>query len=418
MTSARGACLVIGLLVVVPAVAAAQAFSIDFDRDPAGNSIPAGTVLNTVYASMGVTFERVNAPTYTGWQVYANSDQPSGFGTPPNVVSLYTPPTASDINEQKKGLVRAVFDSPASSVCISFLPDTAADYAVIRAFDAAGAKLAEKKSAAGVIGNVCVSAFRIHHVEFSGADDAWGRFDTLQVTLGAGPMTGPFYLGAAANQAGVGGTVWVTDLQVLNRGTTTASFTVELLRWNQANTTPSSRSYSLEPGRAMRYPNALSTMFSYSGGATLRVTGVGGSIVANARTYNNDPQGTYGQYIPALTLDQAVQPGTTRHLLHLSQSASDTTGFRTNLGLVSASPFNLVVRARFLSWAGSLLGTKTYTLRPYESIQITKVFTTVVAGVVADGYIELSSETAGATFFGYASVVDNRSGDGLHVPAV
>ncbi len=418
MTRARGVYLVIGLLVVMPAIAAAQVYRIDFDQDPAGNSIAAGTVINTVYASMGVTFERVNAsPSSTAWKVYANDDQPAGFGSPPNVVSLYGSPSASDVSE-KVGLIRAVFETPASTVCIGFRPNSATYSGVIRAFDAAGAKLAEKMSGHGVTGDICVSAFRIHHVEFSGAGDGWGRFDNLQVTLGAGPVAGPFYIGATANQRGVGTTAWVTDLEVLNRGTTKADFTVELLRWNQANPAPSSNSYSLEPGMAMRYPNALATIFSYSGGATLRLTGVGGSIVANARTYNNDPGGTYGQYIPALTLEQAVQPGMTRHLLHLSQSATDTTGFRTNLGLVSASPFGLMVRARFFSSAGKLLVIKTYSLRAYESIQILKVFLDVGAGAVADGYIELSSETAGATFFGYASVVDNRTGDGVHIPAV
>lgn len=41
-------CAALTLLVVIPAIAGAQAFMIDFDTDPVGNPIPAGTVLNTV----------------------------------------------------------------------------------------------------------------------------------------------------------------------------------------------------------------------------------------------------------------------------------------------------------------------------------------------------------------------------------
>lgn len=367
---------------------------------------------------MGVTLGRVNAPSQTGWEVYANADQPPGFGTAPNVVSLYSPPSASDISESGKGLIQATFNSAVSSVCIAVRPDGPAHFAVIRAYDGGGALLSQQYSAPGLTGDLCVSAFSIRKVEFSGAGNQWARFDNLQVAMSGGPMTGPFYLGATANQPGLNDTRWMTDLEVLNRGTMTANYTVELLRWNQANATPASVSYSLEPGRSMRYVNALSSLFSHSGGATLRVTGFGGSVAVNARTYNNDPEGTFGQYIPALPTSQAVQPGMTRHLLHLSQSTSDLTGFRTNLGLISASPMDIVVRARFFNAAGTLLGTREYTLRPFESTQVTKAFTAVTASAVPSGYIELSSGTPGAVFFGYASVVDNRSGDGIHVPAV
>ena len=411
-------CLALALLAAIPAIAGAQAFMIDFDTDPVGNPIPAGTILNTVYSSMGVTLGRVNAPSQSGWQVYANANRPPGFGTAPNVVSLFGPPYASDINENAWGLIQAMFDSPASSVCIAVWPVGPSHFAVIRAFDGSGALLAQQHSAPGVTGDLCISAFNIRKVEFSGAGSQWACFDNLQVALSGGPISGPFYLGATANQPGLNETRWMTDLEVLNRGTTTANYTVELLRWNQANATPASVSYSLEPGRSMRYANALSALFSHSGGATLRVAGFGGNIAVNARTYNNDPDGTFGQYIPALPTSQAVQPGMTRHLIHLSQSTSDLTGFRTNLGLISASPMEIVVRSRYFNAAGTLLGTRNHTLRPFESTQITKAFTAVTAGAVASGYIELSSTTPGAVFFGYASVVDNRSGDGIHVPAV
>lgn len=419
MVCIRRVCLPLGLLVVVPAYVAAQAFIINFDTDPSGNPIPAGTVLNTVYSSMGVTLARVNAPGLSGWQVYASSDQPAGFGSPPNVVSLYAPPTASDFNENSVGLVRVIFDSSASSVCIGVRPNHAGSYAVMRAFDGGGALLAEETSLPGVTGDLCVSAFNIRKVEFSGGGTQFARFDDLQVAMSGGPMTGPFYVGATANQLGLNETRWVTDLEVLNRAASSAaSYTIEVLPWDQPNSTPVFVTHTLAPGTSMRYANVLSSIFGHGGGATLRVTGFGGNIAVNARTFNNDPDGTFGQYVPALPLSDAVQPGQTRHLLHLSQSTSDAVGFRTNLGLISASPFDIAVQTRFFNSGGLLLGTRNYTLRPWESTQITRVFNTINAGEVASGYIELSSSTPGAAFFGYASVVDNRSGDGIHIPAI
>lgn len=409
-------------LVVVAAVAVClwmspaaygQVVMINFDQDTSGNPIPAGAIVNTTYSSLGITLTQVGGGESN---VYANANQPVGFGSPPNVVSIYGAGTASDFSEGR-GKIRASFSSPASSACIAFRPNNAEAVGVIRAYDSASRLLAQTLGTAGVTGDICVSAFRIAHVEFTGAGTSYGRFDNLSVTYQAGPITGPYYLPAAANQSGLVGTAWRTDVEIVNRGTFGASYTFELLKWNQANATPESKSYTLAPGHAARYTNVLSSMFGYTGGATVRITGTGGNIIANARTYNDTPGGTFGQYIGAQRLDDGVQPGMTQHLFHLSQSSSEGSGFRTNLGLVSACPTQIVVEAKFYGTTGGLLGTKSYTLRPYESVQISKVLLSVVPGGVSDAYIALSSATPGALFFAYASLVDNRTGDGIHIPA-
>ncbi len=414
-------------VVVVTAAAAAyapaalaQAVLIDFDTDPSTNTIAPGTILNTVYASMGVTFSRVNAPGQSGWQIYANSNQPAGFGSAPNVITLYNQGSASDMSENKKGLVRATFASPASSACIDVLPDNPGSpqhAGVLRAYDAGGALLAEATSPLGVTQTLCVSAFRIRRVEFSGHGDTWARFDNLSITYGAGPMIGPLYLPGGANQPGLGTTRWRTDLEILNRGSFASTVTLSLLVWNQDNSSPAQQQLTVQPGEALRIGNVLDQTFGFTGAATLRLTAIGGSLVVNARTYNDDPGGTYGQLIPAMDLDRAVQPGGTGYLVHLSQSVSPTSGFRTNLGLVSASPFALTVDVELFRADGTSLGTRSYMLRPYESIQASTIFTAVTASQVDDGYITVTSATPGAVFFAYASAVDNLSGDAVFITA-
>lgn len=396
---------------LLPSVVVGQAFLIDFDTDPSGNAMAPGMRIDALYGSM--YFSTVNGPSS---HVYTNNDKPAGFGTGPNGISIYAPPARADFNEGR-GLIRVTFEAPPSSVCIAFLPNSSSDRAVMRAFDAANRKLAETISQAGVTGNVCVSAFSIHHVEFAGHANYYGRFDNLSLVYAAGPMSGPFYLPAAANSAGVGGTTWRTDVEILNRGTMDSTVSIEWLPWNQANPSPVKRNYSLGANRAMRYENIVASVFGASGGGTLRITGLGGSLLANARTYNTAASGTYGQFIGPLTLGDGVSPNQRGYLLHLSQATSDSSGFRTNLGLVSVTPYQIVVDASFYTRTGTLLGTRSYTLREYEATQITKVFTTVTAGGVDDGYIILSSDTPGAVFFAYASMIDNRSGDGIHIPA-
>jgi len=409
----------VAILSHVP-TAGAQAVLIDFDTDPSTNTIVAGTILNTTYASMGVTFARVNAPDQSGWQVYANSNQPGGFGSPPNTVTLYPEGTASDMSENRKGLVRAIFDSPATSACIDVLPDDPGqpeNAGVIRAYDAGGALLAEATSPLGTTQTLCVSAFRIRSVEFSGLGDTWARFDNLSITYGAGPVVGPYYAPGGANQAGLSGTTWRTNLELLNRGSFESTVTVSLLVWDQDNSSPLQQQLTVQPGQSVRYDNALQQLFGFSGAATLRIEGMGGNLLVNARTYNDDPAGTYGQFIAGLPLDRAVQPGSTRHLIQLSQSASDTSGFRTNLGLVSASPFPITVDVELFLADGTSLGTLGVTLAPYESTQLSRVFTMVTPSSVTDGYLTVTSATPGAVFFAYASVVDNASGDPVFVTA-
>ena len=64
-----------------------------------------------------------------------------------------------------------------------------------------------------------------------------------------------------------------------------------------------------------------------------------------------------------------------------------------------------------------LLGTRTYTLRAYESIQRTDVLAELGTSDVSDAYAVLRTTTSGGRFLAYASVVDNRSGDPIYIPA-
>ena len=67
---------------------------------------------------------------------------------------------------------------------------------------------------------------------------------------------------------------------------------------------------------------------------------------------------------------------------------------------------------------GDLLGTLELTLRGNEYVQVTDAFDQVTSSSVDDGYAVVRTTTSGARFFGYASVVDNRSGDPVYLPAM
>ncbi len=236
------------------------------------------------------------------------------------------------------------------------------------------------------------------------------------VTQGCVPGE-PAYVPAAAHLAGVNGSSWRTDLEVHNPGTARISYAVELLARDADNSAPAARAFTADPGTSVRHVDALASLFSFTGAATLRVTPLGGALIADARTYDDAPAGSYGQFVEGRGATAAVPAGAMTRIIHLSQAADRSTGFRTNLGLVSASPLPMTVVVDLFRADGTQLGELSVPLRPYESVQRNEVLLGVAAGPVDDGYAVVQSPTPGAFFFAYATVIDNRTNDPVYIPA-
>lgn len=238
------------------------------------------------------------------------------------------------------------------------------------------------------------------------------------VVLGNVCSGGSLAVATSANLEGLNGTRWTTDLELHNQGTTASSVRVELLRRDQANPSPEGVSVSLDPGESLRLANPLQGLFSFSGAAALRITPSGGEVAASSRTYNTAASGTFGQFIPGTPVASAVEAGEQARLVQLSRSADRGTGFRTNLGFVNLADVQAEVLVRLYRGNGTLLGQTGVTLGGWEHRQLTDVFGLVTAGDVDEGYAVLTTSSPGARFVAYASVVDNRSGDPIYIPAV
>jgi hypothetical protein len=226
-----------------------------------------------------------------------------------------------------------------------------------------------------------------------------------------------WWVPAAAHVGGVAGTDWRTDLEVHNAGAQTLSLSMTALKRDQANPSPSPHGFQLAGGRSQRFEDVLAGVFGMDGAAALRLVPTSGAVMVTSRTYNNQPGGTYGQFIAGVVDDDAVPYGRSARLVQLSQSASSATGYRTNLGVVNATASSLAVEVVLYRGDGTKLGSTVVTLAGYEYRQVDRIFTTVTSGEVSDGYAVLRTPTPGGRFFAYASVVDNRSGDPIYVPA-
>lgn len=246
--------------------------------------------------------------------------------------------------------------------------------------------------------------------------------DPINVTPAA-VLEGPAWVAGVAHLEGTGATNWRTDVEVLNAGSTQATFTFELYPRDQAVNRgvhamgPSTRTFTLAPRRAMRYVDIVKEVFGHTGGAALRVVAVAGNVAVSSRTYNQLADRTYGQYTAAIGESAAVTPGREVRLVQLAHSPVRSTGFRTNVGLVNtvATPttVDLVLRAP----DGAELGRRQVSLRSFENTQLNDVFASVGAPALTGAYVTVVSHTEDARFLAYASVVDNRSSDPVFIPA-
>jgi len=226
----------------------------------------------------------------------------------------------------------------------------------------------------------------------------------------------PLWITAGAHAEGVGGTNWVTDLEIHNPDDTRATVTVSLLPKGINNTYHETEELAVEAGSSRRIADVLYSLFDFTGAAALRIEARGAAVMVGSRTYNNAPAGTFGQFVPGVPESQSVSGGSVR-LVQLSRSANLTSGFRTNIGFTNMDGSKISMTVELYDGSGNLLGTTQHNVKPYGQNQITDIFGRVTSGDVANGYAIISSSTPGARFLTYASVVDNRSGDPIYIPA-
>lgn len=241
---------------------------------------------------------------------------------------------------------------------------------------------------------------------------------TVQVTVAAGPEDDDIYIATGGHQPGYNGTTWRTDLEVHNPGAVTVTYRIALLKRDTDNRSAQTAEFSLRSGRSAHHADVLLDPFGFEGTAALRITPFGGTLVIHSRTYNQLPIGSYGQFVPGMTRAQALASGQEARLVGLFHDPSLTAGFRTNFGMVNASPAPITVEVSFRKNLGGVLGVRQYDLKTLEFRQLNKVFEEVTHEPVAGGYLVLKVITTGGRLHAYASMVDNVTGDAIFIPAV
>ncbi len=257
------------------------------------------------------------------------------------------------------------------------------------------------------------------NVSLGGASCSTGG--TISVASTLPPITDPgtyaYLVPTSAHKDGFNDTHWVTDLVLTNPGLADATARLYFIKGGRDNTGSPARPVFVPLRRSLKLVDVLATTFSETGASGAILVGSDVPLIVTSRTYNMTSTGTYGQFVEGVPLAEAFGPGQTAWLPGLSQSTSGGVGYRTNVGVANAGGQHVQVEIALYGSDGVWLGSRTVILNPYDFQQVDKVFAGIVPLGVDNGYALVSTSTAGAALFAYASVVDNATGDPIAVPA-
>lgn len=231
----------------------------------------------------------------------------------------------------------------------------------------------------------------------------------VTVTGGGEPTLDSFYfVPAAAFASGAAGSFFITDLDVNNAGTTTASYKFLWLPRGADNSTPAaSELFTLGPGVAVRYSNVLSEVFGAADGAVgaLAIISDSANLLFMSRTFNQADEGTFGQAIPGYSMMDLIPANTRMRILFMTENDD----YRSNLGLMNGTASPITVQWERFTADGASLGTGSRDLAAWGNTQLNRVFNDVAP--VAAAYVDVWTTSPGAYFAAYGSVLDSETSD-------
>ena len=201
---------------------------------------------------------------------------------------------------------------------------------------------------------------------------------------------------------------WVTDLYVMNPGTTTVSVEVSWLERGQANLSPVSITFNLGPDETKVLKDVVKNSFGFNKrNGAFRITASGGEVVANALIFavDNQPlcEGTCGSGFEAVPSWAATAAGETTNIIAIVANND----FRTNF-FALAGPNGASIDLTMLNPAGTAIDTFSFTLDAYEPY-LKNVTQIMNLGTLDDGTL-LVKVTAGSAVSA-ATKVDELSQD-------
>ncbi len=217
-------------------------------------------------------------------------------------------------------------------------------------------------------------------------------------------------IATVAKARGGYGTNWLTDLVLYNPSDSPRTAGLE---YRAAHGTFSA-AVDLAAGETRSIADVVASLFPGAGTNTagaLHVTAAGPVLLA-CRTYNQATETrTYGQFVPALGPSGLVASGASGDILQVTHNGD----YRTNIGFSDLSGSGAEVQLLLFDESGNRVGNSgVLTVPPGGNLQ--QSLTALFGGHLLDAGRVSFQVVSGGPVYGYASVVDNRTGDAVFVP--
>jgi hypothetical protein len=215
------------------------------------------------------------------------------------------------------------------------------------------------------------------------------------------------HIAAAARGEGVEGSVWRTDLGLLNLGAETAEASVI---FHPSSGPDVAMNISLAAGEHQVLDDVVGRLGG-EGSGSLEISS-SMPVLVSSRTYNQSLDGTFGQYLDGFYESDTVSEDNRVWLPQLQQNAE----FRTNIGLFNTSDDQARVKVHLHDADGSLLSTTQRNIAAGERVQLQEPFERIAGrNDITSGYAVVEV-LDGSGLNVYASVIDNRTNDPTTVP--
>ncbi len=215
------------------------------------------------------------------------------------------------------------------------------------------------------------------------------------------------HVAAAARGEGVEGSVWRTDLGLLNLGAETAEASVI---FHPSSGPDVAMNISLAAGEHQVLDDVVGRLGG-EGSGSLEISS-SMPVLVSSRTYNQSLDGTFGQYLDGFYESDTVSEDNRVWLPQLQQNAE----FRTNIGLFNTSDDQARVKVHLHDADGSLLSTTQRNIAAGERVQLQEPFERIAGrNDITSGYAVVEV-LDGSGLNVYASVIDNRTNDPTTVP--
>jgi uncharacterized repeat protein (TIGR01451 family) len=211
-----------------------------------------------------------------------------------------------------------------------------------------------------------------------------------------------------------GSASWRSDLRVFNSGAAPLNATLTFYPNNHPSQA-SSKPLTVSPGEVKGVDNVLQSLFGISdtAGALHVTTPVDSPLVVSARTYDDTPKGTLGQFIPAVTRAEAVGGG--ERALQVLQ-AEESVNYRTNVGIAEVTGKPATVEVSLVIPDSRVSPKVVIPLAAFESMQFPAISS---FGITAAYNVRVSIKVIGGDgkITAYGSVIDMATQAPTFIPA-